>query len=104
MQLIILIYHMTGASKEISIYMLMRLLVSSYLFLNGFGHFSFFWKEKEREEKKKMVQLEENGLSPSVKPENNHQGLIRCVSVSSLNFVRGIRDTIGGGGVNKVSR
>ncbi len=77
MQLVILIYHITGASKEIGIYMLMRLLVSSYLFLNGFGHFSFFWKEKE---KKNIVELEVNGLSVK-KPESN-QGLIRCLSVS----------------------
>jgi len=54
MQLIILVYHITGASKDIGIYMIMRLFVSSYLFLNGFGHFSFYWKEKEKEDRKKV--------------------------------------------------
>ncbi len=43
MQLVILIYHMTGASQVIPLYMQMRILVSSYLFLTGYGHLSFFW-------------------------------------------------------------
>ena len=43
MQLVILIYHMTGASQVIPLYMQMRVLVSSYLFLTGYGHLSFFW-------------------------------------------------------------
>ena len=43
MQLVILIYHMTGASQVVPLYMQMRVLVSSYLFLTGFGHLSFFW-------------------------------------------------------------
>ncbi|XP_025108057.1 N-acetylneuraminate 9-O-acetyltransferase-like isoform X2 [Pomacea canaliculata] len=44
MQLVILIYHLTGASKVLPIYMHIRLLVSSYLFLTGFGHFTYFWQ------------------------------------------------------------
>jgi len=43
MQLVILIYHMTGASHRLPIYMHIRLLVTSYLFLTGFGHFTYFW-------------------------------------------------------------
>ncbi|CAG0914265.1 unnamed protein product [Notodromas monacha] len=45
MQLVILIYHMTGASRILPIYMHMRILVSAYLFLSGFGHFTYFFKK-----------------------------------------------------------
>jgi hypothetical protein len=44
MQLIILVYHISGASQQLGIYMLMRVLVTSFLFLNGFGHLNYYWK------------------------------------------------------------
>ncbi|CAE1229952.1 CASD1 [Acanthosepion pharaonis] len=47
MQLIILIYHFTGASQVLPIYMHVRVLVSSYLFLSGYGHFTYFWQKGE---------------------------------------------------------
>ena len=43
MQLVILTYHMTGASQVLPIYVYIRLLVTTYLFLTGFGHFTYFW-------------------------------------------------------------
>ena len=43
MQLVILTYHMTGASQVLPIYVMIRLLVTTYLFLTGFGHFTYFW-------------------------------------------------------------
>ncbi|XP_064646381.1 N-acetylneuraminate 9-O-acetyltransferase-like isoform X2 [Lineus longissimus] len=43
MQLVILIYHITGASRVLPIYMHIRVLVSAYLFLSGYGHFVYFW-------------------------------------------------------------
>lgn len=45
MQLVILTYHMTGASQVLPIYMNIRLLVSGYLFLSGYGHFTYFWNK-----------------------------------------------------------
>ncbi|MCL4129025.1 UNVERIFIED_CONTAM: hypothetical protein GTU68_015899 [Idotea baltica] len=47
MQLVILIYHMTGASQVLPIYMHIRILISSYLFLTGYGHFSYYWSGRE---------------------------------------------------------
>ncbi|XP_068751421.1 N-acetylneuraminate 9-O-acetyltransferase-like isoform X2 [Montipora capricornis] len=45
MQLVILLYHYTGASQVLPIYVFIRLLVASYIFLSGYGHFSFFWSK-----------------------------------------------------------
>ncbi|XP_078278719.1 N-acetylneuraminate (7)9-O-acetyltransferase isoform X1 [Rhinoraja longicauda] len=47
MQLIILIYHISGASTFLPVYMHVRVLVAAYLFQTGYGHFSYFWKSGE---------------------------------------------------------
>jgi hypothetical protein len=44
MQAIILIYHWTGASEELWIYVVVRLLVAAYLFLTGYGHATYFYE------------------------------------------------------------
>lgn len=43
MQLVILIYHLTGADCITSIYMQIKVLISAYLFLSGYNHFSYMW-------------------------------------------------------------
>merc|ERR1719186_1435996 len=45
MVLVILIYHMTGASTSVPIYMHVRVLVTAYLFLLAFSHFTSFWQK-----------------------------------------------------------
>lgn len=43
MQLVILIYHLTGADRITPIYMHIKVLISAYLFLSGYNHFSYMW-------------------------------------------------------------
>jgi len=45
MQLVILVYHMTGASSSVPIYMHVRVLISAYLFLTGYTHATYFWQK-----------------------------------------------------------
>ncbi|RSL92085.1 hypothetical protein CDV31_015304 [Fusarium ambrosium] len=47
MQAVILIYHWTGASRNIPVYMFIRLLVAAYLFQTGYGHTIFFLAKKD---------------------------------------------------------
>lgn len=43
MQLVILVYHVTGASRILIIKMHIKVLISSYLFLLGYEQFSYVW-------------------------------------------------------------
>ncbi|XP_062519091.1 N-acetylneuraminate 9-O-acetyltransferase-like isoform X2 [Corticium candelabrum] len=45
MQLVILAYHYVGASQELRIYVWIRVLVASYIFMSAYGHFSYFWSK-----------------------------------------------------------
>ncbi|XP_077544397.1 N-acetylneuraminate (7)9-O-acetyltransferase isoform X2 [Haemaphysalis longicornis] len=47
MQLVLLAYHVTGASQVLPVYVHVRALVSAYLFLAGYGHFCYFWREAD---------------------------------------------------------
>lgn len=43
MIIVVLIYYMTGATRVIPIYMIIKVFISSFLFLIGYQHFSYFW-------------------------------------------------------------
>jgi hypothetical protein len=47
MQAAILIYHWTGASRDLDIYIPIRLMVAAYLFQSGFGHAVYFLAKKD---------------------------------------------------------
>ncbi|KAF4966802.1 hypothetical protein FZEAL_10614 [Fusarium zealandicum] len=47
MQAAILVYHWTGASRNLPIYMFIRLMVAAYLFQTGYGHAVYFLAKKD---------------------------------------------------------
>jgi len=47
MQLIILIYNLTGANIKASIANHVQILISAYLFLTGYGHFYYMWHRSD---------------------------------------------------------
>ena len=77
MQVVILIYHITGSSSSTPIYLLMRILVSSFLFLNGFGHFHYFFKHKQQS----ILQLSASKTGPPIFAK-----LTRALNVILLGF------------------
>ncbi|KAL3314689.1 hypothetical protein Ciccas_006689 [Cichlidogyrus casuarinus] len=46
LQLLILVYHISGASQLMPVYLLMRCVVSCYLFLSAYGHFMHYCNAK----------------------------------------------------------
>lgn len=47
MQLVILIFYMTGARNQLPLYNHILILVAAYLFLTGYGHFMYIWFRSE---------------------------------------------------------
>jgi hypothetical protein len=71
MQLVILVFHMSGSSQMSKH---IQVLASSYVFLNGFGHFNFFWKQSYPNQKQDK--------SPSTPlSANSHSEILRLLMV-----------------------
>lgn len=47
MQIVILVYHVTGASQILVIKIHIKVLISAYLFLLGYEHFSYVWHRND---------------------------------------------------------
>jgi N-acetylneuraminate 9-O-acetyltransferase len=47
MIIVILIYYMTGATRVIPIYMLIKVFISTFLFLTGYQHTMYFWQTSD---------------------------------------------------------
>ena len=75
MQLIILVYHITEAKQDLSIYMFIRVLVSAYIFLNGYGHLHYHWKRQ-------LKSLAINNVA--AKETFDSSEIVRCLTVSCL--------------------
>ena len=73
MQLVILLYHITGASTVLPIYMHIRVLVAAYVFLNGYGNFFFCWLKGDTSIMRYIqVRL-------VLRPIHNSKPIVKCV-------------------------
>jgi hypothetical protein len=82
MQLVILIHHITGASQVTSIYMMMRVLLSAFLFLNGYAHFHFYWKQQQQQQQQQHEKQQKFSENHANATNSGYAGLIRFLTVS----------------------
>ncbi|KIW04771.1 hypothetical protein, variant [Verruconis gallopava] len=47
MQIIVLLYHWTAADTQLSFYILLRLVIASYLFITTYGHTMHFYRQQD---------------------------------------------------------
>ena len=89
MILVILIYHITGGDKHLPLYMHIRVLISSYIFLEGYEHFQYMWKLPHNStERSKTLFIRFIQVGQNLYCKINYINLLKTIRVVSFCYIK----------------